>query len=196
MGYKIIQSIRISLEICGQLFFLFVYFWSGFSYNNMGCGVSRPETDGGEGGDLKIISRRGGSTGKNSETAESIILDQEMSTHSKISKTCGEKTSREEEYECKDEEEKGDGRTISLEAPSFRIYCVYPRDPNDDCNLVDDPQRNKCISVENKRGRRQEAVSLKIKRRFNNVRKFLNHPPSATLPSSASSSKCRLRVSD
>lgn len=99
----------------------------------MGCGVSRPETDEG-GGDFKMITRRG-YIGKDSEIADSYISDKELletSTHSKKSKTGGEKTSKEEEDECKDEEEKGDELKISPESPSFRIYCVFPRDPNDD----------------------------------------------------------------
>lgn len=99
----------------------------------MGCGVSKPETDEGggeEGGYFKIMTPR--SIGKDSENADSLILDQEMSTHSKKSKTGGESSSKEEENQCKDEEEKGDERKISPASPSFRIYCVFPRDPNDD----------------------------------------------------------------
>ncbi|KAG2316289.1 hypothetical protein Bca52824_019411 [Brassica carinata] len=83
----------------------------------MGCVVSRPETN--EGGDYKLITRPG-SIGKDSEISESIILDQELSTHSKRSKTGGEKTCKEEEDEPK-----------LSPSPSFRIYCVFPRDPND-----------------------------------------------------------------
>lgn len=101
----------------------------------MGCGISRPETDEGgeERGDLRFINRPG-SIGKDSQTTDSLISDKEhleVSTHSKKSKTDGEKTSKEEEDECKDEKEKGDEREISPASPSFRIYCVFPRDPND-----------------------------------------------------------------
>lgn len=103
------------------------YLCSGF-YNNMGCVVSRPETN--EGGDYKLITRRG-SIGKDSEISESIILDPELSTHSKRSKTGGEKACKEEEDERQNaQEEKGDEQKLSP-SPSFRIYCVFPRDPND-----------------------------------------------------------------
>ncbi|XP_010425427.1 PREDICTED: uncharacterized protein LOC104710508 isoform X1 [Camelina sativa] len=152
----------------------------------MGCGVSRPETDEGgeEGGDLKIITRKG-SIGKDSETADSFVSDKDLleisSTHSKNSKTNGEQTSKEDETECKGEEEKGDELKVSPSSPSFRIYCVFPRDPNDD---NDDLQRNKHISDENKeqKGKRQAAVGTKIRRRFNNVKKLLIPPnvPSST----------------
>ncbi|KAL0717857.1 hypothetical protein Bca4012_067179 [Brassica carinata] len=112
----------------------------------MGCVVSRPETN--EGGDYKLITRPG-SIGKDSEISESIILDQELSTHSKRSKTGGEKTCKEEEDERENaQEEKGDEQKLSP-SPSFRIYCVFPRDPNDN-NVVDDLPRNKNISEENK----------------------------------------------
>ncbi|CAA7046509.1 unnamed protein product [Microthlaspi erraticum] len=146
----------------------------------MGCGVSKPETDEGgggeEGGYFKIMTPR--SIGKDSENADSLVSDQDMSTHSKKSKTGGESSSKEEENVCKDEDE----RKIAPASPSFRIYCVFPRDPNDD-NLVDDPQR---ISDESKeqRGKRQEAVRMKIRRRFNNVKKLLI--PSAQPSSTAS----------
>ncbi|CAL9248516.1 unnamed protein product [Arabidopsis halleri] len=145
----------------------------------MGCGVSRPETDEGQ-----EEGYRRGSIGKDSETTYSFISDKELleiSTHSKDSKTSGEKTSKEEENEWKeDEEKKGDELKISPESPSFRIY-VFPKDRNDD-NLVDDLQRNKNISEENKvqKGKRQEAVGMKIRRRFNNVKKLLSPP---TVPS-------------
>ncbi|KFK33612.1 hypothetical protein AALP_AA5G036600 [Arabis alpina] len=141
----------------------------------MGCGVSRPETDEGEG------DCRGGSIGKESGISDSYIS--ETSTQSKISKTGGENTSKEEEDECKDEEEKGDELKVS--SPSFRIYCVFPRDPNDN-NVVDDLPRNNHTSDENKepKGRRQEAVGTRIRRRFNNVKKLLLPP---TIPSSSAS---------
>ncbi|EFH53263.1 hypothetical protein ARALYDRAFT_484478 [Arabidopsis lyrata subsp. lyrata] len=147
----------------------------------MGCGVSRPETD--EEGQEEGYRQK--SIGKDSETADSFISNKELleiSTHSKDSKTSGEKTSKEEENEWKeDEEQKGDELKISPESPSFRIYCVFPRDPNDD--LVDDLQRSKNILEENKeqKGKRQEAVGMKIRRRFNNVKKLLSPP---TVPSS------------
>ncbi|AEE77244.1 unnamed protein product [Arabidopsis thaliana] len=148
----------------------------------MGCGVSRPETDEG-----RQEGSRLGSIGKDSETADSFISDKEIleiSTDSKSSKTNGENTtsSKEEENEWKDDgQEKGDELKHSPESPSFRIYCVFPRNPNDD--IVDDLQRNKNISDENKeqKVKRQEAVGLKIRRRFNNVKKLLSPP---TVPSS------------
>ncbi|KAL1210096.1 hypothetical protein V5N11_010671 [Cardamine amara subsp. amara] len=139
----------------------------------MGCGISRPETD--EGGDLKIVNRPG-SIGKGSETTDSLISDKEL-----LESKNGEKTSKEEEDECKDEEEKGDELKISPASPSFRIYCVFSRDPND--SLADDMQPNKYISDENKKGKRQEAVGMKIRKRFYNVKKLLippNVPSSAT----------------
>ncbi|CAF1715564.1 unnamed protein product [Brassica oleracea var. botrytis] len=112
----------------------------------MGCVVSRPETN--EGGDYKLITRRG-SIGKDSEISESITLDHELSTHSKRSKTGGEKACKEEEDVRENaQEEKGDEHKLSP-SPSFRIYCVFPRDPNDD-NVVDDLPRNKNISEVNK----------------------------------------------
>ncbi|CAN8253735.1 unnamed protein product [Cochlearia groenlandica] len=153
----------------------------------MGCGISRPETDDEGGGeDLKINRRK--STSKDSENADSSVSDKEsleMSIHSKKSKTGSENTIKEEEEknECKNEQERGDEIKISPGSPSFRIYCVFPRDPNDD-NVVDDSQRNKYIADQNKehKGRKQEAVGVKIRRRFNNVKKLLIPPngPSST----------------
>ncbi|CAD5324250.1 unnamed protein product [Arabidopsis thaliana] len=100
----------------------------------MGCGVSRPETDEG-----RQEGSRLGSIGKDSETADSFISDKEIleiSTDSKSSKTNGENTtsSKEEENEWKDDgQEKGDELKHSPESP-----------------IVDDLQRNKNISDENK----------------------------------------------
>ncbi|EOA25544.1 hypothetical protein CARUB_v10018889mg [Capsella rubella] len=158
----------------------------------MGCGVSRPETDEGggeEAEDLKIMTPRR-SIGKDSETADRFIsndkeLLDDISTHSKNSKTNGENTIKEEENECKDEEEKGNELQNSPEPPSFRIYCVFPRDSNDDDkDVVDDLQQNKYISDENKKGKKrsQAAVGNKIRRRFNDVKKLLIPPnvPSST----------------
>ncbi|KAL0642578.1 hypothetical protein Bca4012_040868 [Brassica carinata] len=104
----------------------------------MGCVVSRPETN--EGGDYKLITRRG-SIGKDSEISESITLDHELSTHSKRSKTGGEKACKEEEDVRENaQEEKGDEHKLS---PSP--------------NVVDDLPRNKNISEVNKKSAKLEV---------------------------------------